>query len=62
MFPFNHILDDTAFLSALPASDLDYINLNSISKLLFAPFEFNEDPSYIPGFEYDYIMAGHAIV
>ena len=53
MFPFNHILDDTEFMSALPANDLDYINLNSISKLLFVPFEFNEDPSYIPGFEYD---------
>ena len=53
MFPFNHILDDTEFMSALPANDLDYITLNSISKLLFVPFDFNEDPSYIPGFEYD---------
>ena len=53
MFPFNHILDETEFMSALPANDLDYVNLNSMSKLLFVPFEFNEDPSYIPGFEYD---------
>ena len=53
MFPFNHILDETEFLPALPANDLDYVNLNSMSKLLFVPFEFDEDPSYIPGFEYD---------
>ena len=56
MFPFNHILDETESMSALPANDLDYVNLNSMSKLLFVPFEFNEDPSYIPGFEYDPLL------
>ena len=53
MFPFNHILDETEFVSALPVNDIAHVNLNSISKLLFVPFEFNEDPHYIPGFEYD---------
>ena len=53
MFPFNHILDETEFMSALPVNDLDYINFISMSKLLFVAFEFNENPSYIPGFEYD---------
>ena len=53
MFPFNHILDETEFISALPVNDIDHVNLNSISKLLFVPFEFNEDPYFIPGFKYD---------
>ena len=53
MFPSNYILDETKFMSALPANDLDYVNPNSMSKLLFVPFEFNEDPSYIPGFKYN---------
>ena len=53
MFPFNYILDETEFMSALPANDLDYVSPNSMSKLLFVPFEFNEDPSYIPGFKYN---------
>ena len=53
MFPFNHILDETKFMSALQANDLDYANLSSKSKLLFVPFECSEDPSFIPGFEYD---------
>ena len=56
MFPFNHILDETEFISALPVNDIDHVNLNSISKLFFVPFAFNEDLYYIPGFEYDPVM------
>ena len=51
MFPFNHILDETELIFALPVSDIDYGNLNSISKLLFVPFELNEDPSYTQGLQ-----------
>ena len=64
-FPFNHILDETEFIPALPVNDIDHVNLNSISKLLFVPSEFNEDPYYIPGFEYDsdvnFLMRFHKI-
>ena len=51
MFPFNHILDETELISALPVSDIDYGNLNPISKLLFVPIELNEDASYTQGFQ-----------
>ena len=53
MFPFNHILDETEFISALPVNDIDHANLNPISKFLFVTIEFNEDPYYIPSVEYD---------
>ena len=52
-FPFNHILDDNTFISALPANDLDFTNLNLLSSLVFVPFEFNDEPMYMPGNESD---------
>ena len=49
LFPFKHIVDDTEFISTLPVNHLEYINLNTMSELLFFHGEFNEDPLYIPG-------------
>ena len=50
-FPFNHILDDTTFISALPVNDIDFTNFNLLSSLVFVPFEFNDEPMYMPGNE-----------
>ena len=37
----NHILDETEFIFTLPVNYLDHVNRNSVSKLLFVPFEFD---------------------
>ena len=52
-FPFNGILDDYEFECSLPKNDLDFINLRAISESAFVPFEFNDEPMYLPGSDLD---------
>ena len=52
-FPFNNILDDNVFISALLVNDLDFTNFNLLSSLAFVPFEFNDESMYITGKEFD---------
>ena len=40
-------------MSVLPVNDLDFTNLNLLSSLVFVPFEFNDEPMYMPGNESD---------
>ena len=48
MLPFNHIEDDATFISEVNNMDISTQTLESLSELLFNPFELNTDDQYSP--------------
>ena len=46
--PFNHIEDDDAFISEVSNKHINTQTLESLSGLLFNPFELNTDYQYSP--------------
>ena len=53
ILPFNHIEDDDTFISEVNNMDINTQTLESLSELLFNPFELNTDDQYSPLYDID---------
>ena len=48
LFPFNHFVDDDTFVLEANQIDVGTKTIESLSELIFNPFELNDDASYYP--------------
>ena len=53
ILPFNHIEDDDTFISEVNNMDINTQTLESLSELLFNPFELSTDDQYSPLYDID---------
>ena len=53
ILPFNHIEDDDTFISEVNNMNINTQTLESLSELLFNPFELNTDDQYSPLYDID---------